>query len=458
MKQLIHEIHKGKNLSANLNRYRDMAVPVYNEYASLELTFSAYTMLQEIEEEKRELAAREGDSVERLLAVLRDMSGERPDYVEIISRVRKLREEITGRMDLFTAYTDRLIVYEYVMNRMEFSFQPEKEVSRTLAAMDEELFLNRFLAWIFADRDQSVVRDKLRLAISQIPVHVTKAKLFERIRGALTLYTGGDKSSLEDFLYMIRTSAMLYQPARYVGEYRELEEVLREFGETDFSALDEKRYGELAESLERGARYAHGITDFYYTLQKVVNAIYALCLSMPYGGSESKLILACKSIWRCLAGREYRDEMLVPLEGRIESYVEKTSYLEAVLFEIKSSYKEETDRMGLTPFFEDFSLVANLLSDSLFIDLDRLQEAGTADAATVRKCTEKLLDELSGRLSGMPRPVRQAVTGQILEKLPLPFERAKDVEKYIRVNLLGCQNKAEKLVVMTMLTDLMNGT
>lgn len=114
--------------------------------------------------------------------------------------------------------------------------------------------------------------------------------------------------------------------------------------------------------------------------------------------------------------------------------------------------------MGLTPFFEDFSLVANLLSDSLFIDLDRLQEAGTADAATVRKCTEKLLDELSGRLSGMPRPVRQAVTGQILEKLPLPFERAKDVEKYIRVNLLGCQNKAEKLVVMTMLTDLMNGT
>ena len=48
VKRLIHEIHEGRNLEKNLLKYRDMAIPLYVEYASLELTFSAFTLIQEI--------------------------------------------------------------------------------------------------------------------------------------------------------------------------------------------------------------------------------------------------------------------------------------------------------------------------------------------------------------------------------------------------------------------------
>jgi hypothetical protein len=267
------------------------------------------------------------------------------------------------------------------------------------------------------------------------------------------LYKDGDKASLDDFIYMIKTSAMIYSPAHHVGEYKELEEILRQLEKTDFSVLTEECYEELAERLEEGARYVHEITDFYYSLQKVVNDIYALCLTMPYVKEPSKLICACRSIWRCLAKKEYMDEMLVPLEGRIEPYVEKTSYLESVLYEIKSDYKEEVEEAGLTEFFEDFSIAANLLSDSLFIDLDKIRENEKADASYVKKCTAELIEELSSYMNTVSRPVKRAIMSQVLEKLPLMFQKTEEVEEYIRVNLFGCQDKAEKRIVMSILSD-----
>ena len=456
MKKLMHDIARGKDLAVNLLRFRDLAGPLYNEYAALELTFNAYTMLQEIVEEKPELAGQEGEAVAELLSLLDAVSRDTPDREALIARAKKLRDEITGRMDLFTAYTDRLIVYEYVMNRMELSFEPEEKLDGHLADFDETYFMQSILSWLYADKDQSVIRDKLRLVIGQVPVRITKTKLFERITETFTLYKGGDRASLDDFIYMLRTSAMLHDPPFYTGA-RAVEEALRELEGADFGSVTKERYEELAAVLENGARLIHDLTDFYYTMQRVVNDIYAFCLSVPFGGAggKSKLISACQSIWRCLARRKYMDTMLVPLEGRIESYEEKTSYLEAALVEVKSSYPDEIDRSGMSSFFEDFTVVVNLLSDSLFIDLEKVNAGETADVSYVRQKTDAFIAELAERMAGLSRPVKRAVTAAVLEKLPMPFQKPEDVEDYIRANLFGCGDKAEKITVISILSDLM---
>lgn len=456
MKKRIQDICKGKDLASNLKWYRDTAVSAYSEYASLELTFSAYTMLQEIVEEKPELAACEDGAVRTLLDTLRAMSEEEVDYPGVMSAMQKLRDDITGKMDLFTAYTDRLIIYEYVMNRMELSFETEKELNQRLAEENDEAFLKKLLLWMYADKDQNVLRDKQHFVIGQIPAYLTKAKFFEKISEAFTLYKGSERASLDDFIYMIRTSAMLYEPSGHAEEYAEIAGALQEFDKTDFSSISKERYEELAVLLEENAHYIHMVTDFYFTMQKVVNDIYALCILMPYVRDKSKLILACESIWRCLSGKEYMDEMLVPLEGRIEAYVEKTSYLEAAMIEVKSSYQEEIARYDMKEFFEDFTLVANLLSDSLFIDLEKVRQTETADARYVEQRTKELIDELSVRMAQMSRPVKRAVMGAVLEKLPMPFQRPEEMEEYIRVNLLGCRDKSEKLIVMSILADMMS--
>ncbi|MCH5252629.1 MAG: hypothetical protein J1F22_06620 [Lachnospiraceae bacterium] len=454
LKKLIHDIHRGKNLESNLKRYREAAVRIYNDYGALELTFSAFTMLQEIMEEKSELAAKEEKVIERICKALGGLGEENCRFADWIPVMEALRQEITDKMDLFTAYTDRLICYEYVLNRMELKFLPEKELKKRLEEIDDEEFLQRIMAYLFGSKDQSVIQEKVQMVIGQIPVHMTKNKLFEKISEAMTLYKDGDKTSVENFIYMLRTSAMVYEPGKSPGEYPEFEEALDRLEKADYDAIEEAEYERLVEVLEKSAKAIHEITDFYYSMQKVVNGIYALCLSMPYLEEETKLIRAIKSIWRCYAGKEYREEMLIPLEGRIEDCVEKTSYLEAVLFEIKSSYKKELSQWEMTSFFEDFSRVANLLSDSLFIDLEQAAKEEKADSTYIRQRSEELFEELSAKFSQVSRPVRGAIMGQILEKLPALFQNTDEVQEYIRVNLLGCQNKAQKCVVMEILWDL----
>lgn len=260
---------------------------------------------------------------------------------------------------------------------------------------------------------------------------------------------------MDSWLYMLRTAAMLYEPQHYVGQYAALEQPLKQLEQADYDNLSEREYDELAAVLETGARDIHEITDFYYNMQKVVNGIYAMCLILPYCETESKLLKAGRSIWRCLAKKEHEEEMLLPLEGRIEPCVEKSSYLESVFYEIKSSCQKELAEVGLTQFFEDFALVTNLLSDSLFINLSRMGEEEKADGAYIKAHIDQLLEELEEKFQSLSRPVKRAVMAQILDKLPLPFQSATEVQEYILLNLMGCSNKAEKCVVLTILWDLM---
>ncbi len=454
MKKLIHDISNGKNLENNLNVYKKMMLQTYRDYAALELTFSAYTMVEEIVEEKPALALKEKETIDKICQGLSAL-GKGGSQTEVIAVMKELRQEITNKMDLFTAYTDRLICYEYVLNRMELKFLSAKELDAKCKEINEEQFLQRLMLYLFGDKDQSVMKDKLRLVMGQVPVHMTKSKLFERIREALTLYKDGDKNALDDFIYMLSTSAMLYEPQHFVGEYPEFEEILHSLEKADYTSLTEKEFLEMQQLLEEGSQSIHEITDFYYSLQKVVNGIYAMAVLSSYESEESKLQEAMKSIWVCLAIQEYRDEMLVPLEGRIEEYVMKANYLESILPEIISSYEKELENLELKEFFTDYSLITKLLSDSLFIDLAKSEQLEMVDSSYMKEVTESLLEKLEEKMGKVNRPVKKAMIGQIIEKLPITFSNTDEVKTYLSTNLLGCQDKAEKIIVMSMLEELM---
>lgn len=455
LKKLIHEIHKGKNIKKNLLLYRDRAVQTYCEYGVLDLTFGAYTFIEQIVEEQAERAQKEENVIAPVLLALGELAKEDCVYGQVADAMKKLRQEITDKMELFTSYADSLICYEYVLNRMELKFLPEEELTDILYEFEEEQFLWQVKEFLTESKDQSVMQDRIRCLIGQIPVHMTKHKLFEKIGEALTLYQDSDCASLDEFVYMLRTSAMLYKPEKYAGEYAAVEADIKRLQEADYAGLTEEEYKEMVEVLERAVEAVNWFMDFYFSLQKVVNGIYAMSLLFPYMETDSKFVREGRSIWKCLAMREYRPEMLIPLEGRIEKCVSTFDYLEPALYEIRDCYKDELSELSLTRFMDDMMKVVNLFSDSLFIDLEHVAGEETADSDYVQQCTEQLLQELSLQLSQLSRPVKRAVVGQLLEKLPIIFSNMQELEEYIRVNLFGCQDRAEKAVVMLLLQELM---
>ena len=455
IKKLVQDIHKGKDLRINLEVYRDMAVGAYHDYAAIELVFSAYLLMEELDEIRPEYEKKEEQIIQKIREAIRTVIDEDSDREAAMDSIRQMREEITGKMDLFTAYTDRMICYEYVLNRMEKKYTPAKELDKILAEYREDEFMQKLMLYMFASGDQAAITENIRTVIGQMPVRITKSKFYERLAETLTLYRDGDKSSLDSFLYMVKTSAMLYEPNDYQHKYPEFMQFIEKMDRCDYNDLAEEEYNQIVLELEEKAKDIHEITDFYYTMQRVVNGMYAVLICHKYDEGYSAVVRDSLEVLQAILDKKATDEMLVPFEGKIERYVEQTSYLESVLFEIRSSYQKELEELSYVTLLNDLVTVANLLSGSLFIDVEAESKEEIVDNSYVAKVTEELTDELDAKFATVTKPVKRAIMGMVLEKLPMIFKNSEEVEKYIRSNLFGCTDKVEKAAVLDILSNLM---
>lgn len=456
IRKLIKEIDGGINLKKNLPLYGKELADSYLNYAAVELTFSAYLLVEMILESDKVSEPERGIYAKELELLGKLLSDEEANLRQVISEAKEIREQITKIMEVYTSYTDRLICYDYALKRMRLKFSSDKKLLKEVNAMNEEEFLMRLMRFVVGNEDKSVVRERLQMLMGQLPVYITKNKLLERVSETLTLYQGSDVSALEGFVYMIRSAAMLHSPDESMVSEKEITDFLGQLEQTDFSELDAKAYEELSATMEQISAKIMNSTDIYYSLQKVTNGMIALCLARLHNQEKAETFEVCKEILAEIQKEKLDDESLVKLEGKIETYVEKTSYLEAVLFQTKSSCGNVLEELGLATQFEDSAVIANLLSDSLFIDIDKVNEEAIVDADMVKNVTEELTEELSVMLSSLQRPVKKAAMAAVLEKIPVSFSNTQEIEAYIRTNLFGCQNISEKGVVMLELEEMMS--
>lgn len=454
IRKLIKNIDRGVNLKRDLPIYSSIVSDTYMNYAAIDLAFSAY-LLSETIMEYDNISDNERKLYYEVMSQLRIVIGDQAAEQGLPDKVRELRAKVTAVMEVFTSYTDQLICYEYVLERMALRFSTDKDTINRIKSIDEEDFLQRLMSFVVGYEDQSIVKEHLQILVKQIPVHMTKNKFLERVSEAVTLYKGSDMASLDGFAYMVRSAAMLHRPDDRLVSDERIREFLKTLENTDFSSLDEENYSRLCDELERTGEKILCITDFYYSMQKVVNGIYALFLCRLHNEKESGVYLDCVEILREVADGKHREESLVKLEGKIEEYVEKSSYLEAVLFETRSSCRELLEELGIFQNFEDYAVIANLLSDSLFIDIDQIKNEEKVDESKMKKVTAELTGELSDLLGTLKKPVKKAVMAAVLEKLPAGFSNTSEIEEYIRTNLFGCQDFSEKGVVMLEFEEMM---
>ena len=247
MKRLLQELHQGKNLDKNLKEYKELALETYEAYSVLELTFSAYGLVEEISEDKKLAEDAGKGQFEKIKQGLLTLSDPAADYAKLGQEMEELRSRITEKMNLFTAYTDRLIVFEYVLNRMEYQYLSEKERKDKLNGIKQEEFLQKLQRYLFSDKDTSVMQEKIRLVAGQLPVRMTREKFYDCIREAFTLYKGSDKASVDGFVYVLETAGTLYQPAESLEQYETLWNMYSQLETADYKNLDE-----LKEHYQRG--------------------------------------------------------------------------------------------------------------------------------------------------------------------------------------------------------------
>ncbi|MDF2800273.1 MAG: hypothetical protein K0S61_176 [Anaerocolumna sp.] len=468
LRKICLKIQAQEELDTALPQYLNQLINIYGQYSNLNFSMLYYTFYENYQEAE-EKSLEEEQLLDRFNGVVKDfLSGEflGIKMQEGIKNLDDLRNIVINRMHILTSYTDFLETYEYVLNRIEYRFE-----SDLVTPEQEQELVKEIVTYIFNSQDNVVINDKIKEVIGQLPIRLTKAKYFDMLRDALSIYKGGDFSSLETFLYMIRTSSMLYKVEGIDEAYPELVKIKQYFQSLNFTELSQAEFTKATNELNKTVTWILEKVDFYFSLEECINQLYVMLLTHPYqfveGGYKienltgsmkfllmpeemDKFRIISKTINSYfLAGNkpeieETLEDLITFTEGKQEDLFEEMNQMEGYFSDISFNHKDLIESLMLGPIYHSADMAGKLLGGSIFIDVKGEKQERITTEEDIKKANEELVGELSTLFSNNQKMVIRAVMANTMSKLPVFFNDSNEIEEYIKNSLASCGDLPEK--------------
>ena len=370
-----------------------------------------------------------------------------------------LRKESTQIMELLSAYTDRFTVYEYVLNRLEYRFSG----ASLEAGYSDEDMTQEILQKLSSETDQTVRQSMLVSIIEQLPMRMTRKRFFQVLAEGMDAYKGSDKEAVDGQLFMLRTAAMLEEPAEFKQSFPAFYEVVETFKQAPLSTvtsmdshkglrLENKLHDMLADAMEE----LNSQMDRMLLLQELINDLCVV--TMTEGCTWTEQHKTCSSIisFTLTPGTDEAalNAMLTALEGIQEQYSMTFQEKSTLVDELMQSSKEQLSEQGMLETFSKLEVLSKLLSSSRFADIEQKQESETVEASYIEEQTAALISELETFLKSSSKPLARAVMAKLVTMVPLFIRDYNQLEEYIQNSLSSCSDVAEKLACIEIIRSL----
>lgn len=472
MKKIIKEINNNTNLETNIPLYGNYMMNLYNKCALVEMTMDYYTFY-EILCDREQSDDRIKEYTDEFNQILREnlfKSKEDDERKRVIDKIDGIRNKVFNSVNLLIAYADIFTCYEYVSNRCEYMFKNNENYGK----ISDEDFTRQIMQYIFSDEDNTAINSKISEVIAELPLRLTKSKFFQLLSDGLSVYYKTDKETVDDFVYMLKTSALLELPQN-LSEYKELYEIYNDVKNINYSEITEEQFHGLETKLKYVADYIDKETNLLMLLQGIINRIYVIMLAEPYADNEDKDIKACIDVILAIndnfSDAEYISlpddvtDMFVFLEGVPESIHEQLQNVEYVLDNIRNNHLSIVKDIMADNVYKGLFIAQNLITDSLFVNLSDInnvfEDSHSEDEDfDVKKYVSDIRDELIAELTDFfknnQKPVNKSVMAVILSSLPVFFNNITEVQDYIYNSLSNCTNNAEKQAATEILKSIIN--
>lgn len=457
MKKIVGEILNNKNIDENLKEYYGRFMEINNKYAAIRLAMNYYTYYT-IASEDEILECEVKTDLDLINKIIQKLSCQEISDNDII-KLEELRDAVINRVEDLTCYVDRFNIYEHALNRVEYRFK-EKDYPKD--SKDEEM-TRRLMQYILAEEENMEINRRICVVIAQLPIHITKNKFYDMVSQGLSIYKGGTKESFKDFLYMIRTSAMLEITDTMQDNYPYLEETFAEFKDVKFKTISSREYEELSNGLKKVSEYIEEQMDSNMMIEEIINDLLIMLYTFTRK-KEDNVHKACEEIIKdtnlLFLGKispktiEEIEDMFSMLEGEQEKLYPKLSAYD-ITDKIKENYSEEIENLGLTEEYEKIYKLPNLNSDSIFAELNRTEDNTVVDETYLESEKAKLFNEYAGLFADNDRMINRAVMAVTLSELPVFFNNISELQDFIFDTLSACSDSAEKTACIEILNDIM---
>ena len=458
MKDLAKSISKGKNLEMVLPRFGQEMMTVYYRYAAVRLAMNYYTYSEMLDErfdgEAKGLLGKLHSSFNDIVKQMLEGNIVGSELEMAVSKIDAIRNDIIKTMKGLTSLVDIFNIYEYVLNRVEYRY---KDSSHIIMKNDEE-FTAILMRYILSNKDKAVINANITEAVRQLPLRITKSRFFELLNEGLKVYKDSEKASVDDFIYMISSSSMVYIDDYTKEISDDINEILKTFEETDFADMDEDIYNELHEKLRFGIDYVQNSVDDYMLFAELVNDVYAMLLAAPYADDKE-----CKEKEALIkiVGIDNNDddgsaeEALVLLEGSQERLSNMYTQVEYAIDEVIDKHMSTAESLMLAAMYNSLKRISILESGSYFVEFDVKRDTDLAGEAYVLEKYEQLSKNLKDFFATHNKLINRAVMANILAGLPVFFNNVEEIKNYVYNSINGCSDLAEKKACIEIFTTMM---
>lgn len=467
LKYINQDIISGKNLEENIPKAFQCLINQYHTMAAVKLSMNYESFYEASCDDENTWGKDVEGLISRMNALLHDSvltNKYGNDLVEAVKEADELRNEIMKRMNILTIYTDIFLIYEYVLNRVEYRFT-EKHTE-----INEEEFEKEVLRYIFDSEDNYLINEKIKEMIGQLPVRMTKQKFFDLLKNSLHAYLGADITSFNTYLYMIRTSGLLLKDDEMQSCYPDLWEKKEFLSGLSYKDIKKEEYEKASNVLKAASLILDTETTIYLNMQEIVNELYTLLITTPYAGmayfdlqkKENTVFSTIKEINKSFMNQK-KDELpesllekFELLEGVQEELSEITTVLEDALYIIDKEHRKLCESLMLEKQLNVLLRSNKLLSNSLFIDFNEQYEDDKVKEDRLKLETDKLMEELTNVFSEHDKAVCRAVMANVLNKMPVFFQNHKEVMDYVRNSIDHCMDSYEKEACVTIIMSIIS--
>ena len=447
-RELLSSMKKKKKYTSYLQDYTSMFAQLYHDYASIQLAFSYYTVY-EILADDADNSEWKQNLVDRLTTIL-SLDGE-----EAIRSIVLLRKEVTDFMNNITLYSDVLSIYEHILNRVEYRF---KDCTKP----NLDYVSTRIQQFIFADKDAVITNDKIKTIVSELPIRMTKQRFYDILSDSLDIYEGSDTSSVNSFIYMIRTISTLQNDLQPVKELTGIEDFIARCNQTDYSVISQEEYTQLVSELQNYGELLTDIVNVYMQVQDCINHFYTIKLCCPYAAHTSSAGTAALDMVSHIR-EHYRDTdsqlvlngcnaYLEQLEGKQEDIMERVMGFEALLSDVALELENNQESNSA---IDALLICEKLVSTSMFIDLDSDTDCQIADNSYIKTAKEKLIADFSAFFANHSQIINRAIMSAVIGAVPVFFKNTDEIVQYINYALEHCSDISELCACVEIVNQIM---
>lgn len=451
----VRELTKGKKASENLMIYTKELSALYSNISHLRLAINYYTFSEiyyELGKDKREIISNEIENIQQLVKDV--MLNEEPDFKKSEEVIVKLRSDIIDKMEILTAFTDRIQIYEYILNRVEYRFNESE--------YDENYYRNNFekdiYNYVINDRDNAVINMKLAMVMGELPMRLSKNKFFDILKDSFSIYKESEKGSVADFAYRLKTAGGIYTPEGMDKYFIQLNKYLEDFASVDYSEITNEQFEQLRSEMDTAGELVREYADTFVLITEIINDIYSivLCGGLVYDNNKDKLTDIISASKEVIDGGTEPDlelaEQFVMFEGVQERLGMMISGPESAMDKIFEINEKVIEHIGMTENFKKLDKISKLQSTSTFATLEEdsaLREQ--ADDKYVKKVVDELMADFANVFENNARYYNRAVMAAVISNVPAYFNNLEEFKSYVHVALTQCSDVAEQKACMTLI-------